>query len=71
MSNLLPRNEHGLERAVRVAVGVGLLSLLAVGPVPGWGLIGLLGAVPLFTGLTGSCPAYTLLGISTGARSAD
>ncbi len=58
-------NEGFLDRAVRVVVGVGILSLLAIGPVPGWGLVGLVGLVPLVTGVTGYCPGYVLLGIHT------
>jgi hypothetical protein len=65
MSNLFPKNEHNIERVVRVVAGVGLLGLLAVGPVPGWGLAGLIGIVPIATGLIGSCPLYTLVGFST------
>ncbi|MCK6506762.1 DUF2892 domain-containing protein [Myxococcota bacterium] len=65
LARLLPKNEHPIERVVRVLLGVGLLSLLAVGPVPGWGLAGLIGIVPIFTGAVGSCPAYTLFGFST------
>ena len=61
-SSIFPRNEHNLERAVRVLLGLVLLSLVFVGPKTLWGL---LGAVPLVTGLVGSCPLYTLLGIST------
>ena len=64
-SKLLPKNEHNIERVVRIIAGIGLLSLLAVGPVPGWGLVGLVGLVPIFTGVVGSCPAYTLIGFST------
>lgn len=64
-SKLLPRNEHDIERVVRVLLGLGLLALLVVGPVPGWGLAGLIGLVPLATGILGSCPLYTLLGFST------
>ena len=58
-------------RIIRVVLGLGLLgmlSLLAVGPVPGWGLVGLvglIGIVPLATGLIGSCPLYTIFGFST------
>ena len=48
-----------------MVLGVALLALLAVGPVPGWGLAGLVGLVPLLTGLVGSCPVYTVLGVST------
>ncbi len=64
-SKLLPKNVHKIERAVRAVLGLGLLSLLAVGPVPGWGLAGLIGLVPLLTAALGSCPLYTLFGFST------
>ncbi len=59
---LLPTNEHPIERVVRVLLGLGLISLVFVGPKSPWGWIGLL---PLATGLLGSCPAYTLFGVST------
>lgn len=62
MVALLPKNEHPIERILRVAVGVALLSLVFVGPKTPWGWIGL---VPLATGLLGSCPLYTLFGLST------
>lgn len=65
MSALFPTNEHTIDRVVRVILGLGLLTLLGVGPVPGWGLAGLVGLVPLLTGAIGSCPLYTLFGIST------
>jgi len=61
-SKVLPRNEHSIERALRVIVGLALLALVFVGPHTLWGLVGL---VPLATGLLGSCPLYTVLGIST------
>lgn len=60
--NLFPKNEHKVERVLRVVVGLGVLSLVFVGPQTLWGLIGIL---PIVTGLLGSCPAYTLFGIST------
>jgi Protein of unknown function (DUF2892) len=62
LSKILPNNEHPIERAVRVVLGLVLLSLVVVGPHTLWGLVGLL---PLVTGLLGSCPAYTLFGVST------
>ena len=62
LEKVLPTNEGLLDRAVRVAAGLGLLSLTVVGPQTAWGLVGL---VPLATGLLGSCPAYTLLGLKT------
>ena len=62
MSKIFPKNEHKVERALRIVLGLGLLSLVFVGPQTLWGLVGL---VPLATGLLGSCPLYTVLGIST------
>lgn len=64
-SSLLPANEHNIERGVRVVVGLGLLSLLVIGPVPGWGLAGLIGLVLIVTGAVGTCPIYTMIGFST------
>ncbi len=58
----MTRNEGSLDRALRIIMGLGLLSLTLVGPKSLWGLVGL---VPLLTGLLGVCPAYTLLGIRT------
>lgn len=59
---MLPQNEHTVERVVRVLLGLGILSLAFVGPKTPWGYVGI---VPLMTGLLGSCPLYTILGIST------
>lgn len=58
----MTKNEASWDRALRVVVGLGLLSLTVAGPHTLWGLVGLL---PLLTGAVGYCPAYTLLGIST------
>jgi hypothetical protein len=66
MKSLLPTNEHPIERSLRVVVGIVLLSLVFFGPRTYWGLIGL---VPLATGLLGSCPLYTLFGVSTCSAS--
>jgi hypothetical protein len=67
LAKLFPSNEHSIERAMRVVLGLAVLSLVVVGPHTLWGL---LGAVPLLTGLIGSCPLYTLFGISTAAKRA-
>lgn len=55
-------NEGTVDRAVRVVLGLGLLSLTVVGPQTLWGLVGL---VPLATGALGSCPLYSLMGVNT------
>ncbi|MBK7961726.1 MAG: DUF2892 domain-containing protein [Bdellovibrionales bacterium] len=58
----MQKNIHNIERAVRVGVGLILVSLAFVGPANLWFLLGL---VPLVTGLIGWCPPYAMLGIST------
>lgn len=55
-------NEAGWDRALRVVLGLGLLSLTVVGPQSLFGLIGL---VPLATGIVGFCPLYRVFGFST------
>lgn len=58
-------NVGTVDRILRVIVGVVLLALVFVGPQTPWGLIGL---VPLLTGLFRFCPAYRLLGVCTLKR---
>jgi hypothetical protein len=55
-------NTGTIDRALRVVVGVILLSLVFVGPKTMWGLIGL---VPLLTGAIGFCPLYPIIGLNT------
>lgn len=58
----MKKNEGSIDRVLRIIVGLGLLSLIFIGPKTYWGAIG---AIPLLTGLMGWCPLYTLLGIKT------
>ena len=55
-------NVGGVDRILRLVVGLGLISLVFVGPQTPWGWIGL---IPLFTAVFKFCPAYPILGIST------
>jgi hypothetical protein len=59
-------NVCGVDRGLRIAVGAALLLLTFVGPVAEtlypWGLIGI---VPLVTGLIGWCPAYSIFRFKT------
>ncbi len=57
-------NEATWDRVLRVIVGLFLLSLLfwVEDNSKYWGLLGFL---PLITGLVGYCPAYSLFKIST------
>ncbi|MDD5058322.1 MAG: DUF2892 domain-containing protein [Sideroxydans sp.] len=55
-------NEGGIDRGLRIVVGLALIGLTLTGTVGVWGWIGV---VPLLTGIFGFCPAYTLLGMNT------
>jgi len=57
-------NVGTIDRAVRIVLGLGILSLLFIleGGARWWGLVGLL---PLVTGLIAWCPASAFPGIHT------
>ncbi|WP_119308323.1 YgaP family membrane protein [Cohaesibacter haloalkalitolerans] len=59
-------NVGKLDRILRVIVGVVLLAIVFVGPQTLWGLLGI---VPLATGLFRFCPLYLPFGINTCERS--
>lgn len=67
----LEKNVGRADRIVRVIVGVAMLvlvSLAFVGPRSPWAYLGILGIVPLMTGLSGACMLYSLFGINTCER---
>jgi hypothetical protein len=55
-------NVGGIDRILRIALGLVLLGLAISGTIGAWGFIGI---VPLATGLMRSCPLYTMLGFNT------
>jgi hypothetical protein len=55
-------NVGGLDRIIRIVLGLVLIGLAATGTVGWWGWLGI---VPLATGAIGWCPPYSLLGINT------
>lgn len=55
-------NVGSVDRMLRIVLGIVLLALVFVGPKTMWGLIGV---VPLVTGLFRTCPLYSLFGIRT------
>ena len=59
---MFKKNVGSIDRAIRVALGVILVSLVFVGPQTSWGWVGL---IPLLTGLVGTCGLYSALGLST------
>lgn len=58
----MQKNVGGIDRILRIVVGVALVAATALGYLPVWGYIGI---VPLVTGLINFCPFYPLLGINT------
>jgi hypothetical protein len=59
---MLAKNVGSIDRILRIVVGLGLISLVFVGPQTPWGWVGI---VPLLTAFIGFCPLYTLIGIRT------
>jgi hypothetical protein len=62
MTKLLAANQHAVERALRIILGLALLTLAFVGPKTPAGYLGI---IPLATGFVGVCPLYSLIGFST------
>ena len=55
-------NVGGIDRILRIVLGLVLIGLAATGTVGWWGW---LGVVPLLTGAIGWCPPYAILGFNT------
>lgn len=55
-------NVGGIDRVLRIVVGLVLIALAATDTVGVWGY---LGVVPLLTGLMGWCGIYTVLGLNS------
>ncbi|RMF17762.1 MAG: DUF2892 domain-containing protein [Gammaproteobacteria bacterium] len=55
-------NVGGIDKAVRIILGLALIAWAAAfdGPVWAW-----IGVVPLATGLINFCPLYSLIGVNT------
>jgi len=55
-------NVGGIDRVLRVVIGLALVAWVALAGGPVWAWIGV---VPLATGLMGFCGAYSIFGVST------
>ncbi|NBZ89969.1 YgaP family membrane protein [Stagnihabitans tardus] len=63
---MFAKNEGSLDRLLRIGLGLALLVWFFLDQGTGalhWAK--LIGIVPLATGLIGSCPLYSILGVST------
>ena len=63
----MAHNIGTIGRAARFAIGLALIAYaIPVGfPSTGWNWVGWIGIIPLLTAALGSCPLYTLLGVTT------
>jgi len=60
--NFLENRMGNTDRAIRVLIGVILITNVFIGLTTVWGWLGI---IPIATGLFSFCPLYTILGIST------
>jgi len=58
----MTKNVGGIDRTLRIVIGLALIAAAATGTIGLWGYIG---ALPLVTGLIGWCPPYAILGLNT------
>jgi hypothetical protein len=58
----MDKNVGGIDKVLRVVVGIALIAMVFVGPQTPWGWLGL---IPLATAAMSWCPLYTLLGVRT------
>ena len=58
-------NVGGIDRILRIVLGLVLIGLTLSGTIGVWGWIGI---VPLATGLMSRCPLYPMIGVNTCAK---
>jgi Protein of unknown function (DUF2892) len=58
----MTKNVGGIDKILRLVLGVALIGATALGFLPVWGYIGI---VPVLTSLMGWCPLYPLFGFSS------
>ena len=65
--NIGEKNVGTIDRAVRLIFGIALLAAFALNIVaaPLSYLVALIGLIALVTGAIGTCPAYSVIGITT------
>jgi sulfite exporter TauE/SafE len=60
-------NVGTIDRIARVVVGLALIAFALgyIAPGTSWSWVGWIGIVPILTAIFSTCPAYSLLGLST------
>jgi len=61
----MSKNVGGIDRVLRIVIGLGLLWYALFAPATGYNWIGWLGVIPLLTALAGNCPLYSIIGVNT------
>ena len=59
---MFKNNVGGIDRILRIVIGLALIGMTLTGMIGIWGWIGV---VPLLTAALGTCPLYSVLGFST------
>lgn len=62
---MLKKNVGGIDRILRIVVGIALLIGFFMNSGAEFGWLYLLGIIPLATGLMSSCPLYSIVGLNT------
>lgn len=58
---MFAKNVGSIDKVARLVIG----ALLILGALMGYGVWMWIGVIPLVTALMGSCPLYSILGLST------
>lgn len=67
---MFAKNVGSIDRILRIVVGLALIAAFFVFPESEYRYFFLIGIMPLVTGLFSTCPAYSLIGVSTCSRTA-
>ena len=58
-------NVGSIDRVVRIILGIALIGLFFAYPNASWRYFALIGIIPLLTAFMGTCPLYSIFGLST------
>lgn len=63
----MSQNVGSVDRILRIILGLALIAYaIPIGfSQTGWNWVGWIGVVPILTAVFGTCPVYSILGIST------
>lgn len=62
---MFKNNVGNVDRVIRIILGAVLLVAFFMYPDSSWHWFALIGVIPLATALLGSCPLYSIFGLST------